>query len=439
MSSTSYIALVDCNNFFVSCERLFRPDLSRVPVVVLSSNDGCVISRSNEAKALGIGMGEPYHKVREACRQKNVVAFSSNFSLYQDISNRVFCVIGRFSDRVERYSVDEAFLEVSIAEHSLVHAWACALREAVLHEVGVPVSVGVSHTKTLAKIATHVVKTRERKRISACMAGTLSAGVPESTDGTHLLLLPEDIVLACKETPVEDVWGVGRRLAPALHGVGIHTAFDVRHASPMWVRKRMSVQGLRTVHELQGLQCFPLVSTSMLRKSLMHSRSFGSATHELSVVRDAISHHARKVAEQLRRERAVVGTLVVMLYGGKFDERKVYTAEETFEVCTNDTLRLVALACTCVARLYKERVSYVKAGVLVKDISYEASVPSATLFGVETDATKPLMRTLDELRGSLGDLVHMGTEHPKPVHRTRATRLSPRYTTQWGEVRRVGL
>jgi DNA polymerase V len=328
---------------------------------------------------------------------------------------------------------------VPVAEHSLVHEWARALREAVLREVGVPVSVGVSHTKTLAKIATNVVKTKERKRTSACMAGIVTAGTPESVDGTCSLLLLEDIVCACKETPVEDVWGVGRRLAPTLHGAGIHTALGLLQASPLWVRKRMSMQGLRTVHELQGLQCFPLASASPLRKSLMHSRSFGHTTHERAVVLDAVSYHARKVAEQLRREQAVAGTLVVILYGGKFGERRVYTAEETFEVRTNDTLHFVARACACVARLFKERVSYVKAGVLVKDISYEASVPSATLFGVDTDATKTLMRTLDELRGSLGDLVHMGTEHPKPAHRSRATRLSPRYTTHWGEVRRVGV
>ncbi len=433
-SSCIHIALVDCNNFFVSCERLFRPDLAKKPVIVLSSNDGCVISRSNEARVLGFKMGEPYFSVKETCVTQGVAVFSSNFPLYRDISRRVMHTLARFSEHVETYSIDEAFLEPPITSCEPLEQWACSVRRALLTEVGVPVSVGIAKTKTLAKIAVHSVKKIDRL-LQAYGNDTSDRRVFERS--VCVLTDPDRIARALSETPIEDIWGVGARLAPVLRAAKFSTAYDLVGANDAWVRARMSVRGLRTVCELRGSVCFPVGESTSIRKTLVHSQSFGAPVYDHVTLARAVAHHARKSAEILRAERVVASTVRVCLFGVRGKQRDVWQASESLTVPTNDTLTLVRATSDILARVYRAQVRYTKAGVFVEGIVHEESVPSDTLFGEATRPRVSLMRELDELRHRLGAVIRVGAECGSTPWKARHTLLSPHYTTAWSEVVRV--
>lgn len=436
MSSTAYVALVDCNNFFVSCERLLRPDLLHKPVIVLSSNDGCVVSRSNEAKDLGIAMGEPFFKLKERCRLHGIAVFSSNFPLYVDISRRVMHTLDRFSHTIEPYSVDEAFLLPPFTTRVLLEQWMLDIRGVLLREVGVPVSVGVARTKTLAKIATHCAKVADRVALHG--SGGDSGGVPR-VPGKHALIDTHEIATALHATPVEEVWGVGTRLAPMLRGAGITSAYDLAGADDMWVRTRMSVRGLRTVQELRGLPCFPVGEQKPVRKTLLHSRSFGTSASDRTTLARAVTYHARKVAETLRAEHlaaSIVRVFLVSTHGGK---RMVWYVSETLTVPVNDTLTFVGIACGMLDRVYRSQVRYTKAGVLVEGIVREESIPTHTVFGEAVGPRASLMRELDMLRHRMGDVVRVAAEYGSASWEARRTMCSPRYTTSWDDVARVNL
>jgi len=444
---SSYIALVDCNNFFVSCERLFRPDLLHKPVIVLSSNDGCVISRSNEAKLLGFKMGEPYFKVKEQCVRHNVAVFSSNFALYRDISRRVMHTIRRFSDEVEVYSVDEAFVGVSLPQRHEVTsavvylaAFSEGVRTTVLEEVGIPVTVGVAPTKTLAKVASHLAKEAQKALLAG---GTLAAyrvvgvwgegvgGIADERTRTHALTA----------TPIEEVWGVGFRLAPRLREVGVATAHALQAQSDLWVQKRMSVCGLRTVLELRGTRCFGVGKDHELRKSLLHSQSFGTPVRDWTALRSAVAHHARRVAETLRAEEACAREVSVLIRTSRHRTSGRYAAFDTERllVHTSDTLTITQAACTVLTRVYRAGFLYTKAGVSVRDIVPEGSVPGTTLFGETSEARAPLMQALDAMRHRFGDVVHVGIESAPVRWQPRHKLLSPAYTTNWNNIPRVSV
>ncbi len=416
-----YTVLIDANNFFVSCERLFRPELRNKPVIVLSSNDGCVISRSEEAKALGLTMGEPYFKVRERCDQHGVSIFSSNFALYRDMSRRIMSVLRRYADTVEAYSVDEAFVALDGRDGDIAQQ-AHALHTAVIRETGIPVSVGVAHTKTLAKVATHFAKPKYGGR------------------GVNLLLEPYVRNVALEELPVDEVWGIGFRLGPVLKDLGVTTAGKLIRMDDTWLRKRLSVRGLRTVYELRGTPCFTVGEDTTLRKSLLHSQSFGRPVYDLSGLKQAIAHHARKAAEVLRVEGAAAREVYVTIRTSRHTTHR-YSAYDgdTLTHHTNDTITIVQTALSVLERMYRKGFPYAKAGVMVKDIVPEESVMPRTIFGEESGARKPLMHALDALRHRFGDrAVQLGAEelrcttekswHPK------SNTLSPRYTSSWADI-----
>lgn len=442
---SSYIALVDCNNFFVSCERLFRPDLLHKPVIVLSSNDGCVISRSNEAKLLGFKMGEPYFKVKEQCVRHNVAVFSSNFALYRDVSRRVMHTLRRFSDDVEVYSVDEAFIGVPLPQRHQVTpaavylaAFAEGVRKAVVEEVGIPVTVGVSPTKTLAKVASHLAKEAQKALLTGgALAAYRAVGV--WGEGVGGIADERTRAHALAATPIEDVWGVGFRLAPRLRAMGVATAHALQAQPDLWVQKRMSVCGLRTVLELRGTRCFGVGEDTSLRKSLLHSQSFGKAVFDLATVRSAVAHHARKIAEILRAEGVQAREVGVLIRTSRHVSRRYSTYDhDVLPMPTNDTLELVDAALQVLGRIYRPGFGYAKAGVVVRDIVAEGAVPERTLFSEPTSTRKSLMRTLDELRHTYGDIVRMGAEGME-TWRPKHELLSPAYTTRWGDVRRIRL
>jgi len=439
------IALIDCNNFFVSCERLFRPDLTNRPVVVLSSNDGCIISRSNEAKVLGFKMGEPYFRVREKCVREGVTVFSSNFDLYRDISRRVMHVLRACSENVEVYSVDEAFLELppqrkEVRPPSVVVGWAKEVRETVLREVGIPVTVGIAHTKTLAKVASYIAKEAQKAALQkddldmSIFPGVMSKGV-------GVLLDQDTIDRALCATPVGEVWGVGFRLAPQLMRTGVTTAHALCALSDVRIRARMSIRGLRTVHELRGHRCFAVGEDVSLRKSLLHSQSFGAPLTRYTDVRAAVAHHARKVAEVLRAEGAVAYEVGVLVRTSRHRQQGRYAAYDTLvlERHTNDTLELVRAAEEVLQTIYKPGIAYAKAGVSVRDIVPEGQLPAKTLFGVETSPHAALMEALDAVRHSHGDVVQVAAEGTRPRWGARHALLSPRYTSSWRELRRLPL
>lgn len=425
---TKYISLIDCDNFFVSCERLFRPDLVSKPVLVLSSNDACTISRSREVKKLGVKMGEPYFKIKDLCEKNNVVLFSSNFELYRDISRRVMSVLRRYTDTIDVYSVDEAFLELiphpdcatdEEREHSLLEQ-ALSIRSAVLQEVGVPVSIGVAKTKTLAKVATHFAKPSFAE------------------NGVAVLVVKDAIQKALQEIPIGDVWGIGRAYAPRLVQAGILTAFDFCEKDTSWIQKHTNITGLRTMLELQGIQQFPLGDKGDIRKSLMHSQSFGSALNRLSDLETSVAHHARKVAETLRGEEILALEVGVFLYAkDKYGSRKKIVETELLGTYTNSTLTIVAVAHRLLARIYSSAYTYSKSGVFVRGIVPEGYQPVTTLFGEPTNTHSALMGAIDDLRSKYGLVLQTGIEVRAHKGRAQKKYISPRYTTRWNEVKKV--
>ena len=279
-NSKKKIALVDCNSFYVSCEGLFNPKIRNVPVVVLSNNDGCVISRSTEAKALGIKMGEPYFKVKELVKKNNVQIFSSNYSLYGDLSRRVMRVLKGFSDKIEIYSIDEAFIDLSHIKDEMTEEYGKKIRERVLKWIGIPTSVGISCTKTLSKVANHVAKKNK-------------AGV---------IFLKKDIDEILKKFEISDVWGVGRQLSKLYIKNGIDNAYKLKNISNTWVKKSTNVLGAKTVMELRGIPCIDLETDETKRKSCCVSRSFGKKVESLDKLKESITTHCLNAAEKIRTD-----------------------------------------------------------------------------------------------------------------------------------------
>ncbi|HEV2761697.1 MAG TPA: Y-family DNA polymerase, partial [Pyrinomonadaceae bacterium] len=342
---SSVFALVDCDNFYVSCERVFDATLRGRPVVVLSNNDGCVVSRSEEAKRLGIRMGAPVFQAQDIIRRHGVRVFSSNYALYGDMSARVMCVLGDFTPEVEVYSIDEAFLSVE-ARGASRSDYARLIQSKVYKWTGVPVTVGLGRTKTLAKLAsTHA------KRVPG-------GGVLDLTGASEL-----EAALAA--SPVEDVWGVGRRYAKLLRGRGIGTARELRDADLAWVRRNMTVTGARVVEELRGRSCLPLEVCPPARKSLTVSRSFGRAVETLEELREAVGSFASRAAEKLLKAGLVAGALTVLVATNRFSKEDFYADSATVELAfpTDATAELLAYAYACCARLYRPGLKFKKAGV----------------------------------------------------------------------------
>jgi DNA polymerase V len=296
------IALVDCNSFYVSCERLFNPILNRFPVVVLSNNDGCVISRSKEAKEIGIRMGEPYFKVKELVKKYNVKVFSSNYALYGDISRRVMSTLKRFSPNIEFYSIDEAFLDLTDLAIEDINQYIRELRKIILKWTGIPVSIGVASTKTLSKVANHVAKKK--------LLGT-----------QHFIGENEEYIdCALKKFPVGDVWGVGRQLNKLYQKNNIKNAFDLKNCDNTWVRKNTNVFGLKTVMELRGISCIDFdLEEDRKRKNCCVSRSFGKKVKEFETLKEALISHCLNAAEKIRLDRQIVKSIVVFIKTSPFD------------------------------------------------------------------------------------------------------------------------
>lgn len=394
-------ALVDGNNFYVSCERVFRPSLNGRPVIVLSNNDGCAIARSNEAKALGIKMGAPWYQIRHLEETEGLVALSANFTLYGDMSDRMMSLSAGLGPSQEIYSIDESFIGLQGVRGNLTKR-SQAIRDRINQWVGIPCGVGLGQTKTLAKLANYIAKTAERK------PGSYPT---ELAQVCNLAALPaQDLDDVLRATLVEEVWGVGRKIAAQLHEGGVHTVLDLARLDPATVRRRWSVVLERTVRELQGMQCIDLDDAPAAKKEIACTRSFGQAVSELPPLVEAVSEFASRAAEKLRKQGSLASQLLVFAYtspfrpGPRFNKSVVVPLRRP----TADTGKLVWAATTGMRRMYQPGYKMAKAGVMLLDL-----VPGSVLQGEldleeedQRDRTK-LMLTLDTLNGRYGK----GTVH----------------------------
>ena len=426
-------ALVDGNNFYVSCERVFRPSLNGRPVVVLSNNDGCAIARSNEAKALGIKMGAPWFEIRHMEESQGLVALSANFTLYGDMSNRMMSLAAGLGPTQEIYSIDESFIGLDGVRGDMTRR-SRAIRERIDRWVGIPCGIGIGSTKTLAKLANYIAKTAERKPGSY---------PDELAQVCNLAVLPQqDLEEVLAATLVEEVWGVGRKIASQLHEGGIHTVLDLVCMDPATVRRRWSVVLERTVRELQGMQCINLDDAPAPKKEIACTRSFGQAITELPLLIEAVSEFASRAAEKLRKQGSLASQLLVFAHtspfrpGPRFNKSVVVPLRRP----TADTSKLVWAAAAGMRRMYEPGYRMAKAGVMLLDL-----VPGSVLQGEldlededQRDRTK-LMVALDALNSRYGKgTVHSastgGSTKDGKGWMMRQERRTPQYTTNWADV-----
>ena len=411
--------LVDCNNFYASCERVFNPQLAARPIVVLSNNDGCVVARSNEAKRLGIGMGVPAFEVEDIINKNGVEVFSSNYALYDDMSGRVMETLSTFTPEIEIYSIDEAFLNLAGFNCSLTE-YGQKIQKTVRQWTGIPVTVGIASTKTLAKIASRIAK-RSAK----------ADGVLDLTDSPYL-----DRALIA--TPVEKVWTVGIKTALKLKRAGIETAFDLSKADINWIRNKLGVVGARTVYELRGICCYPLEQNPPAKKSMTVSRMFGKPVESLEELKEAIAAYTSRAGEKLRQQYLAACVMTVFVTTSRFIKNKYfnsYTVE--FGVATNDTVELVRSALACIDKLYRKGHKFKKCGVILNGLVSEGQIQRSLFDDTDRDKSKSLMQAIDAVNARVGCPLHLAAEGLNQSWGVKFSRRSHRYTTRWSELPEV--
>jgi DNA polymerase V len=413
-------ALVDCNNFYASCERLFRPQLKHRPVVVLSNNDGCVIARSQEAKAVGIGMGAPLFKIRDVVEQHGVEVCSSNYALYGDISERVMSLLASNAPAHEVYSIDECFLDLDNLGVLDLTKWCAELRRQTHQWTGIPVSIGVGPTKTLAKLANRLAKKSNK-----------AGGV---IDLAHH---PQWVEPALRKTPIGDVWGVGRRWSQMLEERGIATAYDFAKAQDGWIRQRMGVVGLRTAHELRGYVCHALDDQPQPRQTTCCSRSFGTTVTQLSQVHDAVMQFAARAAEKVRAADQVAGARQIFIRTDPFNPntaQKSLSGSTSFTQPTADARTITGAATRILDRIWRDGFAWKKAGVLLLDLSTSGTVPQS-LFEAGPSLNDGLMVAMDEINAKFGrGSIKLGLAGQQQEWRMKQGNLSPSFTTRWADI-----
>ena len=425
-------ALIDGNNFYVSCERVFQPSLIGRPVVILSSNDGCAIARSNEAKALGIKMGEPWFRIRHLEADAGLVALSANFPLYGDMSRRMMSVASRLGPAQEIYSIDECFIGLGGVRGDLAKR-SRTVRDRILQWTGIPCGVGIGATKTLAKLANHIAKTAERK------PGSYPEGL--ATACNLATLPPSDLDALFAVTEVGEVWGVGSRIGQQLQDVGVKTVLDLVRMSPSAVRGRWGVVLERTLRELQGESCISLDEAPSAKKQIACTRSFGHPVTDLPMLIEAVSEFASRVAEKLRLQNGLAGQVLVFVHtspfrpGPRFSQSTVIPMRRP----TADTRLLVRAAVTGITRIYRPGFQLSKAGVMLLDLLPNTVIQGELDFGADeaTDNTQ-LMIALDAINKRFGrGTLHIGSAGVGDAHRIwamRQERLTPQYTTKWSDL-----
>ncbi|HYG83503.1 MAG TPA: Y-family DNA polymerase [Verrucomicrobiae bacterium] len=415
-------ALIDCNNFFASCERVFRPELATRPVIVLSNNDGCVVARSNEAKALGIPMAVPFFKIKDVVRTHGVAVFSGNFGLYGNMSQRVTAVLSAMAPNIEVYSIDESFVELSSLAGNDYAAWALQARAAVLQATGIPVSIGVAPSKTLAKAAATFAKKTE------------------GTGGVHVAISEASREALLKWLPVEEVWGIGWRTAPKLQDIGVRSAYDITKLSDKFIQKSLTIKGLATAKELRGEAWSGLETSGKRKDTIMRSSQFGHAVRAYHQLESAVATFAARAAGALRRQDSICEGVAVYLRVRQPGEQRKYQyvrAVITAPEATADTGRIIAMSTEGLEQIYDAELGYDKAMVTLLGVGDAASWQlSLTSPDAQRERRVRLMRSVDALNKRYGaKTIWHATERPhlsdwKAQHKWR----SSQYTTSWSQL-----
>jgi DNA polymerase V len=431
------IALLDGNNFYASCERVFQPHLVGRPVVVLSNNDGCAIARSDEAKALGIKMGAPYFQIRHLEHQAGLVALSANFTLYGDMSDRMMSLAAGLGHRQEIYSIDECFIDMAGIRGDL-SLRARKIRARIHQWTGLPTCIGIAPTKTLAKLANHVAKSAERKPGSYPTQLAQVCQWPDLCDSAHAVCEITHKALL-QATEVGEVWGVGRKLSAQLSEVGIRTALDLAQADPVAVQRRWSIVLAKTVRELNGTACLTLDDIPPDKQQIACTRSFGRPVTELNDLLEAITEFASRAAEKLRKQNGQAGQLMAFIRTSPFRKQdKQHSAYRTIPLLapTSDSAHLTELACAIVRHIYRPGHNYAKAGVMLMDLQPASTEQlSLNLGNEEPENRTRLMQALDSINQRFGrGTLHLASAGTAGKHRTwemKQERKTPGYTTDW--------
>lgn len=411
--------LADCNNFFVSCERVFRPDLNGQPVIILSNNDGCVIARSNEAKRLGIKMGHPYFQLEAIIKRHKVTVFSSNYALYSDMSQRVQQTLRSLCPATEVYSIDESFLNLRGIKDEDLDSFGHFVSAKVLKDTGIPISVGISHTKTLAKIASKLCKQYPKLR------------------GSCYMHRPEDIEKVLRKFPIEDVWGIGRRFSAMLKSRNIQFANDFAQLPLDFVRKKMHLGGMKTWYELHGRPCIEFEAHIPDKQQIMVSRSFSKEIHSMEDITQQVSLFTSMAAEKLRKQGSVCHALQVFLLTNRFrqDQEQHYDNQLiTLQAPSDSTVELVNIAVNTTAGIFRKGTFYKKAGVILTQLSPKGSVQTTLFDEVDREKHDRLMHAMDIINEKQGQrTVVVATAGFDGVKMNR-NHLSPNYTTDWNDI-----
>ncbi len=416
-------ALVDCNNFFVSCELVFRPDLRDKPVVVLSNNDGCVISRSDEAKAIGIPMGAPVFEYKKLFEKHNVQYFSANFTLYGDMSRRVMTLLAEFCQDIEIYSIDEAFLDFSktLLKKSYKEL-GLEIKQYIYRCTGIPISIGFAKTKVLAKLANRIAKK-----------------FPLQTEGVHIIDTDEKYQKALNWIPVEDIWGIGRRNSKKLYNLGVHTGSDFIKLPDVWIKKNMTILGLRIKKELKGESCLKIEDIKE-KKSISIGRTFERELTDAESIKERISAFVSKAAEKLRSQHSVCGMLLVYMHSNLYKKDHIPFYKQqlvTLPYKTSSTIELVKYAKLAVDAIYKKGYPVKKAGVILLDLMPDRYL-DLNLFEQRIESHDKLMKVVDKINKKMGDwTVHLASHEKSLKIKTLHNFMSPKYTTRWEDILKV--
>lgn len=417
-------ALVDCNSFYCSCERLFRPDLRDRPVGVLSNNDGCFVSRTNELKALGVPMGAPYFKYRRVCETNNVAVFSANFALYTNLSDRVMSVLAHYTPKLEVYSVDEAFLDLSGFDNYNLEVYCEEIRRKVYQLTGIPVSIGIARTKTLAKVANRIAKKGQQLQ------------------GVFSVLNEKNRQWALERTPVEDIWGIGRKKAIKLRALGIKTASQFRdYRNERTILKVFTKLGRQTQDELREISCFELTTQIAKKKEILSSRTFGSPVFDLKTLRESVANYASLACEKLRKQNSVCATVEVWIRTNPHKEIPQYYALDAhrFQSHTGDTRKVIKYAWKVLDELYQQGYEYKKAMIKLSGIQDREQSQVSLFEKPDSSQSEKLMQVIDQINQREGPhtIRSMACGVDNSSWKMRQDLKSKRFVTGWSELPKV--
>lgn len=411
-------ALVDCNSFFCSCERVFNPRLENKPVIVLSNNDGCAVARTDEAKALGIRMGEPYFQIKDLCKKHKVHVFSSNFSLYGDMSRRVMQTLAQFAPEMEVYSIDEAFLNLAGMPNSFEYAH--SIRQTIKQDTGIPVSIGLAPTKVLAKLANNIAKKNKKS----------TAGVFDLRDPS----LHEKFL---KDYPVGEIWGIGRKSAEKLERINIRTALQLRDADEAKIEKLLTITGRRIIDELRGVSCHSLEVEAEDQKQILSSRSFGRPVYKLDDLKESVANHITSAAEKLRSQECICKSISVFIQTSPHKNiAQYYNSSSThLHTGTSATNKLINIAFRILEKIYRSNYEYKKAGIILTDFHKKYPIQRDLFNEHDSERTDTLMQTIDKINTEDGNgILKYAACGIDPFWKMASDMKSSSFTTKWSEL-----